>query len=754
MRPLFLLFALLTSNAYGIDYIRTHHETVPAIGSDATRTTPDPASADESFRVNSGQTVRITGNESCKDIYVNGFGDAPAVLELTNGCELRVQTILLGGPQAILRTPPGQAVRCRVVWRSLPFDILNDPQQFGNGLISISGQLLLSGENPRESIGEVSAELKAGDRTIALPRAPPAWRAGDELWIPDTRQPVAGQTSQTESAVIRSIGGNTVTLTAPLEFDHLGWHRQDGTLGELFEVANVTQPIVFQSESLTDKRGHAIFMDHCRIEVSGLTLREMGRTTGAPLHSTVWTPGQPASLQQIGTNQIGRYAFHLHGMPGRMDAGEWQVQMRHFSIVGSPKLGLVLHHASHFGLYENFAIVDCSGGALTTETPNVYGNRFANGIIIGKRPGTGLRLTDRAGRNVNGGDHWHPTTGLALQSAMNEFHDIGIYSVQEGIGLVGFRTSILYRPLRRGEHETSTNRQNILTLPYRYPFLPSSNVRVWGCWRGIETWTADCHENTERMFPGLTIIHTRNPTDFEDQQETWLEGYRILGDFAQVVTPTSTANPGTYGLHWKGGYRFGITVNGGEVRGYDVAYDLVHDENYTRFLGVTFECPCINYLPIGRVQRNAPGAEWEGLWEDCEFLPVNGARQFINGQYPKYDLRLSYNHPNRPEIHSLHRLSYAIRPWHDGRDLDTYHYESDADFSVKPIVAPNFYGDWPPGVNSQRQLIELGTPIYGQQIPPTAFQNSEEFGPFWADDVTLENRLRRIEERLDALEAE
>lgn len=747
MKRLFLLFALLTSNAYGIDYIRTHHETVPAIGSDATRTTPDPTKADESFRINSGQTVRITGVESCKDIYVNGAGDADAVLELTSGCELRVQTIVLFGQRAILRTPPGQAVRCRVVWRNLPFDNVNDPQQFGNGLICISGQLLLSGDNPRETIGEVSAELKAGDRTITLARAPPSWSVGDELWIPDTRQPADGQTSQTETAIIRRINGNTVTLTAPLAFDHLGWHKQDGTLGELFSIANVTQPVVWQSESATGVRGHVICMDHCRIEVDGLTCREMGRTTFAPLHNTIWTPPDLASIRQRGTNQIGRYSFHLHGMPGRMDAGEWQVQMRHFSVVGSPKLGLVLHHASHFGLYENFALVDCAGGHLVTETPNVHGNRFVNGIIIGKRPGSGERLTSRNNRNFAGGDHWHPTTGLALQSAMQEFENVSVYSVQEGIGLLGFRTTTLYRPLVRGQHtDTNSTRENLSVQPYRYPFLPSSNVRVWGCVRGIETWTADCWENTERMFPGLELIHCLSPTDLEDQEETWLQDWRMMGDFTKVVAPTPAAPPRTYGLTFKPGYRHGITMSGGYIGGYDAAYLTVNDEEYTRFIGTTFECPCVNYLPSGFFQRADIG--WQGLWEDCTFRPVNGVRRFIDGRSV---LSQSFR-VGRPDIRTLIPVSYAIRPWHDGRDLDVYANESHPSFALPAIAATEAYDDWPNGLNTQRQLMDRGLSVYGAPVPSTAFQDAAQFGAFWADDVTLELRLRAIEARLDALE--
>lgn len=754
----FITALLLFASTASAGIIQTHHERVPEIGADATRNTPNPATANESFRIESGQTVVITGNETVKDIYVNGMGDAPAVLELADGCELRCQTIMLAGPQAVLRTPDNCA--CRVVWRDLPLDLVNDPQQFGNGLINISGEIHLRGRNVRQSKALVAAEIRAGQRVIELAAPPVNWRVGDEIWIPDTRQPDdVNAARQTEVRYISRVNGSTITLTAPVQHNHLGWREQSGAVGELFEVANVTQSIVFASENPDGTRGHWINMDHCLIDAEGYSLRDMGRTTTDPLHATTRMPD--GTIIRIGDNQPGRYSDHDHGNPGRIGlTTDWQSRRVGYSIVGGTKWGRVLHHSTYFCLDENFAIVDCAGGGLVTETPNVYGNAFRNGVIIALTPGSGQRITDRAHRNLAGGDHWHDAVGLGLQSLMNEFTGISIYSCKESIGLAGFRTTVLFRPKRRGVHVTSvssSDAERIHAARYEYPLLfPLTNVRCWGGWRGVETWTVDCYPDSiypHRFFEGLEIIHCRIPTDLEDQEETYLSNWRILGDFLQVRQPTNLTRPATYGLNFKDGYRFGITMQGGEIRGYDSAYKLVHDQEYTTFNGVEVECPTVMYEQLGYLTREPCAI----TWTDCEFTPVAGNLTGINGWLPKYGLESWYTQTGRPERESLNDIDIEFRPWADGHDLEVYHHEQQASFALPSIPATEAYGDWPAGVNTQQQLIDLGTPIYGAAVPPTATQDYG-WGRFWVDDVTpippsVEERLDDLERRVDALEA-
>ncbi len=321
--------------------------------------------------------------------------------------------------------------------------------------------------------------------------------------------------------------------------------------------------------------------------------------------------------------------------------------------------------------------------------------------------------------------------------------------------MAGFRTTILLRPKVRGQHTGDTYNANLHDyylnpgggVPYRYPFGASSNVRVWGCWRGIETWTADCFPHTERMFLGLDLIHNRIPTDFEDQEETMIEYWRILGDFSQVVAPVSTKQPGTYGIDFKPAYRNGITVADTEIRGYDVAYSLVHDREYTSFVGCEVECPCVMYERLGYLAFEP----CDITWTDCTFTPVAGQLFGINGWLPKYGLEL-WMVPNRPDRKSLNSINIEFRPWVDGTDLDVFHHEQRASFALTPLTDETAYGDWPSGVYSNQQLIDLGTPIYGEVVPEHATQDAAHFGRFWVARLTLEQRIEQLERRVDALE--
>src|SRR5690606_13201686 len=106
---------------------------------------------------------------------------------------------------------------------------------------------------------------------------------------------------------------------------------------------------------------------HAVQDVQGLLLTEMGRTTTAPLHSTL-TDSQ-GNVAQIGTNQIGRYAWHHHHLLGRHDFGQpWQFRLEHFAVNGSPKWGVAIH-GSHYGRVANGCVYDCAGSAIVTEDP-------------------------------------------------------------------------------------------------------------------------------------------------------------------------------------------------------------------------------------------------------------------------------------------------------------------------------------------------------------------------------------------------
>jgi hypothetical protein len=487
----------------------------------------------------------------------------------------------------------------------------------------------------------------------------------------------------------------------------------------------------------------------------------MGRTTFEPLDST--TSNAQGVIIRVGTNQIGRYALHLHHLLGRPDNGRpYQFLVNHVAIDGSPKWGIAVH-GSHFGVVTNNFVFDTAGGAIITEDPLEYGNNISDNLLVGYRDGSGLRMDSRAQRNLFGGDHWHNRVGLALQSAMNRIVGNRIYNMTEGIGMVGFRTTQLWWPTLRGVHTATKSSPGAVIWyqdPYRYPFVfDTSANQVWASWRGIETWTSDSYPDSEKMFPGLTMVHTHQGTNFQDQRQTTTYDWRFRGDFAKV-SPTSGGGgvtdgnpphiPYSVAFAFKGGYEFGHTHYRADVRGYDVGYQMQFPGSYSRFLGGRMEVATVVYQPLGD-KNSVANTPWTGTWQGVDFVPVYGVPfEFVDGWYPKFDITLWLTKNDTGQRY-LQAHRFEIRPWKDGRNLDVYHHFQSPAFRMPVIAAPDAYGDFPPGVYKNADLIARGTPIFGAAIPAHAEQLPEFPGFFVA--TAGEASVEWLQQRIAELEA-
>jgi len=123
-----------------------------------------------------------------------------------------------------------------------------DPSQFGTSFIGL-GTVSIQG-SAKTAYVTLATEAHAGDTTLTLAQAPSGWMPGDRLVLPDTRQLLDTQTGsdfvpQWETLTIASVNGNVVTLTKPLQFDHLGARDASGALRYLPQVADLTRNIIF-----------------------------------------------------------------------------------------------------------------------------------------------------------------------------------------------------------------------------------------------------------------------------------------------------------------------------------------------------------------------------------------------------------------------------------------------------------------------------------------------------------------------------
>src|SRR5262249_47522042 len=135
-----------------------------------------------------------------------------------------------------------------------------------------------------------------------------------------------------------SADGSTVSLSAPLKFEHVA---PQGVSAQV-PVANLTRNIVLASTdtSALHQRGHVMVMAHEVAHVSGTVFRGLGRTDVTRPHTlpTVDADGHLSA----GANPIGRYAVHFHvgREPSLREAPDVFTDN---VIIDSPKHGLVNH---------------------------------------------------------------------------------------------------------------------------------------------------------------------------------------------------------------------------------------------------------------------------------------------------------------------------------------------------------------------------------------------------------------------------
>ncbi len=736
-----------------------HHHTNCALASGAWSdpniwelgTVPSPV---DKVCVPVGLSVVITEQAICMDLVITG-----RVTIAGGKLSVRTVTVLptgyFGGTDA-----------AKVVFRDFPIDTTKDPSQFGNGLIVIDGEVDFVGK-PKKTWATPTNYCFLGQLAIEFKTSIDGWKAGDRIVLPHTLQDDSQKTA--EVCIIRMVEGNKVYLLDPVLNTHPFWRAPNGDV-ESFDIGNLDQSIEFSSENPSGTRGHCMFTHHADVTLRNVVLRHLGRTTTAPLSSHTKNPdGTWTGIP--GTNQIGRYSCHFHHCVGRENNGKpYQALVDSCVVESSPKWGIALH-TSHFGAVTNNFLYDCAGAHIVTEDPLPYGFVIDSNVIAGNTRGSGQRITERAHRNLAGGDHWHDRVGLGLESMMGQITNNRIYGCKEGIGMAGFETSTLYYPKKRGIMLTGKSDPNAVTLaeylgyrpplPRRYPFLfDTSGNKVMGGRRGFETWTVNAYQDyPEKMFPGLKIVHCEIPTDFEDQRETTCYDWQILGDFSKIVAVTGNGVDIGNAVAFKGNYEFGASFIRCKFRGYSVAYRSHFPSDYTNFIDCEFECPMIVYQGQGSISGVEGG--WQGRFKNCKFNKVSGKLMFIAGNYPKYHT-LWFRQPAVPP--AIPAKAYAvpvsveITPWIDGRNIKVYHSIQHKDFALPAITDPTkAYADLPVGCWTQKQFAEKGKPIFGEVTPDwcevdPAFQPGYFHIATITKPLTLEERVAELERWRRAIE--
>jgi hypothetical protein len=342
---------------------------------------PRSAASPASLIVARGQTIELPADSTYDYIEVAGT----LKVSRAHDTRLRVVTLIVlpGGTLDVGTQVDAIPCERRVefIFRNVPIDTTRDPFTWGNGLINFGRQTRVG--CVKTSFLEASGSLEAGQKTVTLASAPDGWKAGDELLLPDTDQPIVkgdgirltATPSRRETPVfIAAINGNVLNLSKALDFEHHNITDPQGVVVLRPRVANLTRNIVLRSEAVGvgGTHGHTadIGMD-ATWDVRANEFHDLGRTLNIALDDTTLSP------PRLGTNQRGKYADHKHHTESCATCvTEDNVYVGNTQTA---KWGLALHGASDTLIKDNIAI-DWPGAGFVTEDGNEVRNSFLHNL--------------------------------------------------------------------------------------------------------------------------------------------------------------------------------------------------------------------------------------------------------------------------------------------------------------------------------------------------------------------------------------
>jgi hypothetical protein len=306
-----------------------------------------------------------------------------------------------------------------LVIADVPIDTGYDPAQFGGGIVGL-GRVTMHGAARRASFVRLAAEPHAGDTQLMLAAPVSGWLPGDRLILPDSRclewydrtNPTREMHREEPTLAALSSDGLTLTLSAPIAYDHPGCHDENGAAIDLPFVADLSRNVEIRSENPAGTRGHVLMTYRADVDIRWVGFRDLGRTTEADLDSTTFdASGVPT---HIGTNQIGRYPLHAHHLYGPTTAPADGFQ---FTFIGNAidggsadndlKWGIAIHD-SHYGVVHGNVVYNCQGAGIVTEDGSETHNLIDSNFVA-RVTGTGGRTDygrDGAGFWLRGINNW------------------------------------------------------------------------------------------------------------------------------------------------------------------------------------------------------------------------------------------------------------------------------------------------------------------------------------------------------------
>ncbi len=290
---------------------------------------------------------------------------------------LRVGTLMVleGGRLEVGTTsaPIASTVTAEIIINNQTIDKTKDPESYGTGILGF-GRVVMMGE-AKSSYMRLANEAITGAKTFTLAGTPQNWRIGDRLVLPSTTQGSSGLDTTDYTALLtpaqltlQTLSGTSLSVTQGLSKSHLGARNYAGNIAGLPHLGNLSRNIIIRSEAPNGTRGHILFTHRADIDMRYVLFKDLGRTTIQPLSIS---------------NQVGRYALHLHHLMGVIGkpAGSYQYILIGNAIDRSSKWGITIHD-THYGWIRSNIMYNTPGAGIMTEDGSESFNRIENNYAI------------------------------------------------------------------------------------------------------------------------------------------------------------------------------------------------------------------------------------------------------------------------------------------------------------------------------------------------------------------------------------
>lgn len=412
--------------------------------------------------------------------------------------------------------------------RDAPIDTRRDPFQWTHGDVNL-GRLQVHGL-PRTAWTNTTDDVAAGATEITVDEAD-GWLVGDELLLPDMREPMPNAVLRRESRVsIAAISGRTITLSKPLDFEHASIRMPDGEVVKTPYVANLTRNIVWRSENPTGVRGHTANVGHqASWDVRYAAFIDLGRTKTEPHDNTV--VGPDGTVQRIGTQQVGRYTTHNHHASGGGSRYTGNV------YIDGMKWAAVTHGTSDSVVTWNVG-VGFKGGCFVTEDGNEFRNLFDQNFCAYSQ---GIGSRSNASDLVVKGCPGCEGAGFWLRGVQNIVTNN--VSINNHIGI-----NLFNQPVPATKADSTKTK----------PILMRGNATIANRTNGLEYWSqgfflVEDHLSAHNDANVFGVI-SGNPNNF-----LGLKNPTFVGQFGRTI-----------GIHSSAVYIAGLTVEGGQIVGHAI----------------------------------------------------------------------------------------------------------------------------------------------------------------------------------------